>query len=105
MPNRLASDDPGPTNIVGTEISTRHDPAFGIAPIMPHAALAPNLREAVSCQRRRAGADSVPSRPRLSSDYRALSRLQAESPGTTERSIRMSILQKSRFVPGPVFAN
>ena len=61
--------------------------------------------KAVSCQWRRAGADSVPPRPRISSDYRALPGMQAESRGAGERPVWMSLLQKTRFTLRPVGAS
>jgi hypothetical protein len=51
---------------------------------MPHAALAENLCEAVPRERRRIGANPVSSWPRLSFDYGALPRVQAELGGTCE---------------------
>jgi hypothetical protein len=45
----------------GPEISIRHYPEFGIASVMPHAALAPHLRPPLPLRGRRVGANPVPS--------------------------------------------
>src|SRR5579862_6430807 len=61
--------------------------------------------EAVSRKRRRVGADTVPARPRLCSDHRTLSRMQAEFGGARQRPVRISVLQNSRFALSPVIVN
>ena len=60
------------------ELSIRHDRGFGIATLMPHTALASNLREALPQGWRRPRADQVPTRARLNPDYGALPGQRAE---------------------------
>ena len=48
------------------------------------------------------GADSVPSGSRFSSDDGTVPRMQAESGGTGERPVWMSVLQNTRFALSPV---
>jgi hypothetical protein len=53
------------------KLSIRHDPGFGIAALMPHAALAQDLCAALPDRRGRARTDPVPSWTRLDSDHGA----------------------------------
>ena len=55
-------------------VVSRYCPNIGLEHIAPH-----DLRQVVPYQRRRTGADSIPPRPRLRADHRALSWLQTES--------------------------
>jgi predicted trehalose synthase len=65
MPNRVGSAVAQLHAKLKVLNSIRHDPAFGIATVMPHAALAPNVREDVPGRRRRIGADPVATGPRI----------------------------------------
>ena len=69
----------------GSEVSIRHDPGYGIATIMPHAALPPDLRQAVPEGRRRSRTDQVSVGALFYPDNRALSWIGAGSSNGGER--------------------
>jgi site-specific recombinase XerD len=58
--------------------------------LAPHE-LRRTLRKALPSQWRRAGTNPIPARPRLGPDDRAISRLQAEPGGTSERPFRLPV--------------
>ena len=72
MPNPLTLEIKDHSIFRGAEVSMRHDPAFGIAALMPHAALAPHLRETVPQGGRGPRADPTAAGPRLNPDHGAL---------------------------------
>jgi hypothetical protein len=63
-----------------SEVSIRHDPAFGIAPVMPNAALPEDLRPSLSSGGRRVGANPVPIVTCLCANNRAIPRMQTALP-------------------------
>ena len=64
----------------GSEVSIRHDPGYGIAALMPHAALAPHMRPSVPPGWRGVGADSVFVGTHFCADNGALLGLQTAIP-------------------------
>lgn len=72
----------------------RHNPGFGIAPLMPHAALPADLREVVQGRWRGVGADPVTPGPRIGADDRAVPRHKA---GFGPRAQRWDQAQSGRL--------
>lgn len=80
MPNPLTLEIKDHSIFRGAEVSMRHDPAFGIAPVMPHAALASDMRPSVPSGWRGTGTDSVFVGTRFCTNDGTLPGLQAAIP-------------------------